>query len=706
MKKFIGYLVIVLLFAGSVCGITFGVMWSQNEKYIQDNSSTIEQVEELKEQIEGYQFDVERLTAQLNEALSQKEIDDNTIASLNVELKDTQDELSFVENELANALSRFEDINKQYDSLQDLLLETQTQLQNTITELETTTSQLDEALAQGELDQQTISSLTSQVASLSLQNENLSSQISVLESQLSSLQSQNEQLKDINENNQNTIASLNEQIEALQAQIVELTNQIQNSGSGTEDLLEQIEKLEQSIEYYESYIAQFETGELCVVTFEFNGSVYNVQILENGEFASVDNPISNDDIVFNGWTLDGEPVDISSYAITSSVTFVADVTYKYDVVFMVDNAEYDSQIIVENGYVTLPEEPTKTGYDFDGWSLDGINLVDNISTTAVTQNVTYQAVFTKLHTVTFMFEDSAVETQQVRNGEYAEDVSLDDIDNIIFYGWKNNDDIINISEYKIFADIIFVASYDKVGGTFEAITFNGLSSLSGQHIWTDGTNIYYSANGNYLFDSSSLSWSKIENWETGTGVYMWTDGSTYYCSYGRDQYVFDNDTNTWIEKDWKGLSNFYGSNIWTDGSDIYFSNYSQQYKLNKDTSTWITMSWNNRPAALNGDGIWEFNGNIYFSYNDQQYVLNKELLTWSEIIWNGFSTLDGRHVWTDGINAYYSYGVDQYVLNEQTSTWTKVVWNGISEFDGFYIWTDGTNIYYSKSSEQYKLIIE
>ena len=68
--------------------------------------------------------------------------------------------------------------------------------------------------------------------------------------------------------------------------------------------------------------------------------------------------------------------------------FIADITYNYDVVFMVDNNIYNSQIVVENGYATLPNNPSKSGYDFDGWTLNGVNVIEP-NNTKITNNTTF-----------------------------------------------------------------------------------------------------------------------------------------------------------------------------------------------------------------------------------------------------------------------------------------------------------------------------
>ena len=340
--------------------------------------------------------------------------------------------------------------------------------QNTISALEQNKielqSQVDNLTTIKNSNEETISDLQVEVDNLENQVKILTNsdsgkteEIAELNKQITNLNNLIEQLQNTNTLNVNTIASLNTQIENLNSQISNMTLQNQNASSQITSLNNKISELQESINYYEQYIASLENGEQVVATFEFDGSVYNIQIVNKNSIVTVTTPISTDYVIFNYWTVNGEQVDLSSYQITSNTKFVADVTYKYDVKFKVDNSDYDSQIVVKDGYAILPEEPTKAGYEFDGWSLNGVDLVENISSTAVTQNVTYQAVFTKLHTVTFMYEEEIKSTQQVRNGEYATDIDVEDTPYKVFNGWTYDNSMINIDSYKIYADIIFIA---------------------------------------------------------------------------------------------------------------------------------------------------------------------------------------------------------------------------------------------------------
>lgn len=310
-----------------------------------------------------------------------------------------------------------------------------------------------------------ITLLNKEIDELEASGSNKEAEIVQKNIQIQNLQNTINQLQKTNELNVNTITNLNNQIASLNSQISDMTLQIQNNSSSVTVLNAKITELEKSVAYYEEYIANLESGEQVVATFEFNGSVYNIQVVNKNDIVSVTTPTSTDYVIFNYWTVNGERIDLSTYPITSNVKIIANVTYKYDVTFTVDNEVYNSQVIVKNGIVTLPENPSKDGYVFEGWTTNGVDIVDPIST-PVTQKTTYVAKFTKLHTVTFVYEDLTKDTQIVKNGNSASNVSVDSTTYKVFNGWTLNGIIVDVATQKIVADTTFVASvtykYDVV----------------------------------------------------------------------------------------------------------------------------------------------------------------------------------------------------------------------------------------------------
>ena len=367
--------------------------------------------------------------------------------------KDLVDEYYIQVNTLNDEITMLTNTNRDYATHVSTLESQKTSLQEQVVNLTTIKSNNETTISS--LNTQ-ITQLQKEVADLENSGEDKDEIIAQKNTQITNLQSTVSQLQKTNELNVETITNLNNQIASLNTQITDMTLQIQNNSTNVTALNNKIAELEKSVAYYEQYIANLENGEQVVATFEFNGSVYNIQIVNKNSTVSVVNPNSTDYVIFNYWTVNGIQIDLSTYQITSNVKIVANITYKYDVKFMVDSTEYASQVVIKNGYPTIPTNPTKTGYEFDGWTTNGVDII-NPNTTAIIQNTTYVAKFTKLHTVTFMYEDTTYTTQTVRNNEYSTNVSVNNTDYKVFNGWKLNGIIVDVTSQKIVADTTFIA---------------------------------------------------------------------------------------------------------------------------------------------------------------------------------------------------------------------------------------------------------
>ena len=301
-----------------------------------------------------------------------------------------------------------------------------------------------------------IASLSNQVLILQANKDDNERQIKQLNEQIANLQALNTQLQETNELNLKTINGLNAQIASLNNQIAELTLQMQNSSSVVNALNAKIAELQKSVNYYEQFIAALESGEQVVATFEFDGSVYSIQIVNKNSLLTVATPPSTAYVIFNGWTVNGEPINLETYRITQNTRIIADITYKYEVNFMVDGANHNSQIVLKDSKVTPPVNPAKSGYVFEGWTIDGNTVID-LTTYKVTQNVTFTAKFTKLYSVVFKYEGTTLSNQTIKSGSYATAPQTTSTTYKVFNGWKVNGAAVNVDEYRITSDTVFIA---------------------------------------------------------------------------------------------------------------------------------------------------------------------------------------------------------------------------------------------------------
>ena len=65
---------------------------------------------------------------------------------------------------------------------------------------------------------------------------------------------------------------------------------------------------------------------------------------------------------------------------------------EYTVTFKDGNTQLSAQQVEHGKFASIPEPPTKGGYTFVGWSVDGTNTV-NVGSYAITENTTFIAVF-------------------------------------------------------------------------------------------------------------------------------------------------------------------------------------------------------------------------------------------------------------------------------------------------------------------------
>ncbi len=382
-------------------------------------------------------------------ALSDKEEYEKLINSYKDTITTQNDLISQYTSEATALNNSIKDYQGQVATLneQKAALETQIETLNTIkSSNEATISELNGQIA----------SLSNEILVLQANKDENANQITALNSQIANLQALNTQLQETNELNTRTINGLNSQIVSLNNQISELTLQMQNNSSTVNALNVKIAELQKSVSYYEQYLGTLESGEQVVATFEFDGSVYNIQVVNKNSLLTVTEPTSTAYVIFNGWTVDGEPIDLATFRITANTKIVADVTHKYEVNFMSDGANHNSQIVLKDAKVSVPTNPTKNGYVFDGWTLDGNNVV-NLADYTVTQNVTFTAKFTKLYSVVFKYEDTTLKTDTIKSGNYATAPTASTTAYKVFNGWKVNGIAVEVNDYRITADTVFVA---------------------------------------------------------------------------------------------------------------------------------------------------------------------------------------------------------------------------------------------------------
>lgn len=151
------------------------------------------------------------------------------------------------------------------------------------------------------------------------------------------------------------------------------------------------------------------------VDFLVDGSLYrSLKIRQGDAVLDVKNPATRYQsgvgyLIFDYWSLDGEnEIEVTQYPINSYTKFHAVFHYDFEVVFMFNGEEYASQRITDGSYAEEVEDPSEVylGDDtylvFDGWSVDGTNIV-NIPEYKLRETTTFYAVTHLEYNITQLF---------------------------------------------------------------------------------------------------------------------------------------------------------------------------------------------------------------------------------------------------------------------------------------------------------------
>ena len=179
------------------------------------------------------------------------------------------------------------------------------------------------------------------------------------------------------------------------------------------------------------------TAKRFTVTFDSNGgsSIFSQTVIEGSTVKKPENP-TKEGYTFVSWQLNGKDYDFNT-KVTSNLTLVAKWEKKnvsdkeYTVTFDSNGgSSISSQTVIEGSTVKKPENPTKEGYTFVSWQLNG---KDYDFSTKVTSNLTLVAKWEKnedVYSLKFTKYDEytpAGTLQVLKNGEIIEFSELLDV---------------------------------------------------------------------------------------------------------------------------------------------------------------------------------------------------------------------------------------------------------------------------------------
>lgn len=350
---------------------------------------------------------------------------------------------------------------------------------------------------------------------------------------ISNLQLQIQTLQEQSSANQSLISELQEQISSLQSQNTELQN---------------------LVDAYENALPILVEENQAIVKFMVGNELKDIQVIDKN--STITNPyqVSFEDgnvSTFNGWKVNGETIDISTYVVTDHVVLIADITEKVQVVYTVNGESLSSEIIVSG---TKPNYPTLTSYEnyfFYGW-YNGDVKVDT-DTFVATENVTLNAVVKQTITATFMANDTVYSTQSLSKTDTLQKPTdpTQEVNGRLsrFNGWKVDGEIVDLSTYVLTEDTTFVADFSKA----ITITVNIYDRLNaGSNRYTNQSYTPYTLNyfeGDVIdFNIDYMSESQ-DSHGCITNAYI-TSTNGYSISVHLDAiYVYNGELSTWINLD-------------------------------------------------------------------------------------------------------------------------------------------------------------
>lgn len=252
--------------------------------------------------------------------------------------------------------------------------------------------------------------------------------------------------------------------------------------------------------------------ETVIVTFDSNGGskVASKTIIKGEKVTKPSNPTRNG-YTFSKWTLNGKIYDFSK-AVSSNITLKA--TWKkveteqkpetkpeskpevkpetkYTVAFDSNGGSaVSSQSIVEGKTASKPADPTRSGYTFTGWTLDGKAFsFDTKITKNITLKATWKEVVLNKYTVTFDSKGgSAVSSQTVTEGQAVTKPADPTRNGYTFSGWKLNGSAYNFGS-AVTGNITLVATWTQKNYTIKATAVDSQSPARVLSVYENGTKI-------------------------------------------------------------------------------------------------------------------------------------------------------------------------------------------------------------------------
>ncbi|MGI6710672.1 MAG: Ig-like domain-containing protein [Bacilli bacterium] len=257
-----------------------------------------------------------------------------------------------------------------------------------------------------------------------------------------------------------------------------------------------------------------------VVTFNVDGVTNNVTVNSNTAVTKPADPVKSG-YTFVEWRLNGVAYNFNTL-VTSNITLVAyfEATVTYTVTFTVDGTTYTTSTVNSGDMVTRPADPTKSGYTFVEWQLNGSAYNFN---TPVTSNITLTAYFTlnTTYVVTFTVDGNTYTTSTVVSGATVAKPTDPVKSGYTFVEWRLNGSTYNFNT-PVTSNITLVAYFTEDNFT---ITYNLNGGYWVYETREDMVNDYLDDFTAFYNANAGASLSRMSLLQSGDAGY---DGTTAY----------------------------------------------------------------------------------------------------------------------------------------------------------------------------------
>ena len=212
---------------------------------------------------------------------------------------------------------------------------------------------------------------------------------------------------------------------------------------------------------------------MYLVQFVVGTSVINTQTIEvNGVVTNLPQDPSQVGFTFLGWYVNGQVVDVATYPITAATVFVAQFSEDgidpeptlYQVIYVVDTT-VTSEVVEANGTLqSIPDNPSKTGYTFAGWLLDGTLVIPSELT--ITGDIIIIASFTldtptpTSYLVTYVVGTSVTTETVTAGGSLSAIPDQPSLLGMTFIAWRISNQNVDLTTYVVQAEVIIIAYFE------------------------------------------------------------------------------------------------------------------------------------------------------------------------------------------------------------------------------------------------------